>query len=718
MSMKNLVQQLISTTKASVQANNMQGRSEVTTLAFSAESLDENVKASALASKELLNNIVDQSIMMVLGNEEFKFNKITTAQKDAARLVVSLAMDPVAATMHMKSLKPYSGVVISAEAMGVDDILDANSLSTEAFDGQAINNALYYSIAFNIGAAKQDAFCEAFMPTLTLDPTQSGITVDTEFTSLYTDFERSITGTPDIKKFNKKPLVKAIYDENIFTSDKTRVVPVMRDSNKVLMVESEAYVDQNTGSDIVTAPLVFGKTIGLLGISQTDAMLAKGMFDSTDALDRTLKLERVYYSLSGKNSNGDAVTEIFRADIGLLPYSNFTYSVQDHFKNLSLSFTTESVIISTTNTKPSKLGSSAILGALGDHIIKLGIKLHGEANTQHGDISVYSSNVEVVEIRNAAGDVIPSTSADYLAVMGVMNTIKLVGYTVEAYRTNSNLRTIGQLATVDSHTQSYIVPLRSGSTMLLPENNVGQTDGDASKLAGQIQIANMKSSVAGIKAMLDFANTLKSLTANGLDNSAELSCLGRWHVSTKFIESAVDISKYVDSVKSNERLIDIKAALVNKIKDTVLRLYIESGYNIAFEAANGNTGIKPTVIIGTDTNIRQYLLSGDGQVNLGDEFDVVVVSTPNPAMYGKIMLSFGVFTEKRNSEVNPLNFGNMLWSPTFCTDIARNYNGAYRRELHNIPRYLHIFNLPILGMLYVTGIDVSLGKITANRKAM
>lgn len=715
MSMKKLIAGVITQTRETVKANNLGSRKEVTDFAFSAEGLEDSVRKSAEITSGSLREAVDSAMALVLGSEDFKSAKLTFAQKDAASKIAAIAINPISAIGYMKNLKQGTGIIISAEAMGIDDALDSETLSIEGFDGQAISNALYFSIAFNLGAARQDAFGEAFFPTITMDPTQSGITVDTEFTSLYTDFDRSIAGTPDAKKFNKKPLVKAIFDESIFGTERNKVIPVLRDENKALLLETEQYTDTKTGVDIVSAPLLFGKTIGLLGLSQTDAMLAKGMFDSTDALDRTIKLEKVYYSLTGKNQQNETVTETFRTDVSILPGSNFIYSVQDHFKAMSLSFSSEGFVISTSETRTSKAATSGILAALpSDHIIKLGVKIHGEANTQAGDVSVYASNVEVVEIRNAAGDVIAPSSAEYVAIAAVLSTVKLSGYTLEAYRTNSNLRTRGQLATSDKYSQTYNVPLRSGNTMLFPVNNTGHVDNDAIKLAGQVQVANMKCSVAAVRTLLDTASTLKSVTMNGLDSSVEILGIGRWHVSTYYKENSIDISNFIDSIKSSERLVDIKAALVNKIREEVLVAYIASNYNVAFEAADGSMGAKPTVIIGTDVKIRQYLANGDGTVSLGDEFETVVVSTQNPAMAGKIFITFGVFGENRNSSVNPLNFGNMVWRPTITTDINRSNGSAVVRELHNVPSFLHFVNLPILSVLNVTGIGSAIGKVALN----
>jgi hypothetical protein len=92
-------------------------------------------------------------------------------------------------------------------------------------------------------------------------------------------------------------------------------------------------------------------------------------------------------------------------------------------------------------------------------------------------------------------------------------------------------------------------------------------------------------------------------------------------------------------------------------------MYRSSEYKAAAAVLTGNTGFKPTVIVGTDPVIYNYLQSDGDLRTLGETFDVRIVSTLDHRVAGKIFLSFGVFDSARNTGINPLNFGNMLWSP-------------------------------------------------------
>ena len=717
---KQLVGNLISTLASNIDGTGLNNRPEIAGFALGTESMDGAAKDAAATGLSSLKSLVDQTIELVLGQEEFAGATFTDAQRNAATSIAALALDPTKARQSLSKLRPVtddaSAIIVSPDSLGVEDIVDPLSLGTEAFDGEAINNALYFSITYNLMAARQDKFGEAFYPTIAIDPTVSGASIESEYISLYNEITRSSTGAADAGKFKKIPIVKAIYDNNLFATDKNKVIPVSRTSNASLLLTSEAFIDKSGSEPIQTAPMLFGKDISLLGISQTDAQLAKGVMDNTDALDRRLALEKVYFSISGTVSTV-ATTDMFSFDASILPHSNFTYTPQGHNKSLGLSFETSNVYVNTSSTLTTSGATSSVLGTLpANHTIVLKVSLNGKSDAQIGDITVYSNVIEVIEVRDAAGNVLPTTSADYTAIMTALTgNTKLEGYTVEAYRTNSNLRTRGQLITSDRYKEIFTVPLRSGITVLAPVNNATGDDNDAARINSQVTYAGIRTSVHAVQTLVNFADTLRNITMNGSVADAETIGVGRYHVSTYYSESNMDVSAYVDSIKSTDRISDIQAVLVNHIKNQVLTMAIDSNYLVANGVLRGAAGGKMTVIIGTDPKTAQYLTAGEDRISLGDDFDAVVVSTPNLLVRSKLFVTFGVFDGNRNTTVNPLNFGQCFWAPTITTDVVRTVNGATARELLTMPRFLHVTNLPILHVTNITGVDAALAKVTANR---
>jgi len=721
MSINKVIGGIMPAFKSAVADKNVAGRTEITKYTLSTESLDSATKQTAVDGLGKLDKAFQTTIDTLVADGVLSKESFIPSQFEAAQKIAALAINPKEAFGAMANLKEpeVSGVVMSHEAkdLNIDDAVDAAVLSNEAYDGQAINDALYYSVAYNFGAARQDAFGEAFYPTLVMDPSKSGIAIDTEFTAIMSEVSRSISGAPDSAKFKKIPVAKAIYDNDLFSGDKNKVVPVLRTESEALMLKDYHVDDKSTLETITTAPLKAGETIGLLAISQSDAVLAKGGFDNTDTLDRTVNLERVYFNIGSVDGDGNPISEMFFANVNGFPTSNFTYSTQRHSKDISLAFATRSIILSTSDSLTAKSQASAILASMpANHTLRLEVKMSGDGNVETGDISVYGNVIRLAEVKDSNGDIVPETGAAYVAIKNAIKSLVIEGYTVEAYRTNSNMRTLGQIVSNDKYVDIYQVPLRSGVTAMGPVNAGSDTDNDVMKLAGQIKMAGIKTSIYAVRALMDQARLLKNITMNGSETDVELSGVSRFHTSPYYSEFTLDLSEYVDSIKSSERLEDIRSALLNRLKDEVLDMYTDSNYGVAYNTLMGNVGGKVGVIIGTDVKLGQYLSGGSKMIDLGDEFEARVVSTPNPLMKNKIVVTFGIFADDRNSRAYALNFGNCAWAPTISIDVNRAIGGATSRVVTNQPRFLHITHLNTMFVANVSNVASALGKIKALRQ--
>lgn len=678
----------------------------------------------ALANQSLgsINDIVDQTLKMVKTTTGATF---TEAQEKAAAYIAPMALSLKAAPSIMRQFKSESlnpeMKQVSALNVGVDDGLDVAdvshqlNLALESYDPQKLNNAVYFSIVHNLAAATQDAFAEAFFPTITIAPEQSGIDVVVQFTSIYKEFTRSIKGTPD--KFNRVPLAKSLYDNSIMGVDKFKVVPVFRDNkNSDLFLASEKYENDSTGDIITTAPLLFGKEVSLLGLSQTDALLAKGEMDQTDALDRAIFLDKIYFELT---KTDDQSKEIFSIATNLYkPHSGFTYMVNGHNKNLSLNFKVDSVIINTSATRTSKDAESAILKALPEnHTATLEIVLNGQASVQDGNIVVYGASIKALEFRNAAGQVIKSTDSAYANLKAVFDTITLKGYEVEAYRTNSNIRTRGRVVTSDAYAHRFEVPYRSGITAQFPTHSLTGTDGDANSqvVLDQTNALAAISSAYAVKTIMDTAATLKASTHNGLTIGSNFFGIGQYLVDPYYSHSTFDLSSVVDSLESSERDDDVRASLRQRILNEVMDMYIKSNYAIALESVNGALmeGQKIGVVVGTDPNIKRLIVKEQDRFDLNSQFECLVVSSLNPLVRGQVFIAFTIFdASTRNSVVSPLSFGNRVFSPSISYEVTKSDNGAVSRELHTQPRFLHIVHLPVLSQLTISDVKGVFNKVT------
>ena len=685
------------------------------------ESLDQNALTRAKEDMSTLQNDISNVIDSLGSITGADAASISPAGRQAAIMIAGASLCSVESIKEsIGNYRPSaeSNIATVGSELFMTDTLEATDISREAFDGMQTKNALYFSVAYNLLASRQDEFGEAFFPTIVIDPMQSGLVVENTFAVIMNEVTRSARN--DKQKYNKIPLIKAMYDSELLTADKNKCIPVYKEDRSLddLFLADFKSINKDTGFDILTAPLKVGEKISLLGISQTEAMLSKGEMDNTDALDRSIQLRRVYYTINGKTGVGhdQDATETFFFDAGAFAYNNFMAAPQGHSKDMILNFATTAMIIRPDEIKQANGSASEIFKDLNQPgiEIKLEVSLTGNANTEYGDITVYPNLIKIIEIKNASGDVVPATDAIYISVNDYIQKFEIIGYTVDAYRTNSNLRTMGHLLTIDRYKQEYQIKLRSGMNMMCPINNETGRENDIDYLNTQIQATQLRTSADAVTTLIKYAESLRSNISSGVAKELEVSGIGRYSVHPYYKNISLNLADYVDSLKSTERLDDVRAAILNKINDEVVQMDIISNYGAAHRVANNNIPTKKTIIIGTDPRIKHYLAGKEDRLVLSSDLDAVIVSTYNQDIAGKIFITYGVFNNDRSTVVNPLNFGNLVWAPTIATDVIRTIGGSTRRDLMTMPRYCHIVNLPILLEINLSDIENVIGKVSIN----
>ena len=687
---------------------------------LSQESLTTAEKQRAETDRASLMSTIDDTLTSIAAPLSAEGASISSASINAAKKIAMLTMCSAESLKeNFANFKSTSeaGVATIGSELFADDVVEATDLSREAFDGMQTHNALYFSVAYNLLASRQDEFGEAFFPTIVIDPLQSGLVVENTFAVL---MNPNITRTArnDKAKYNKVNIVKIMYDNSVLTLDKNKCIPVYKNDGSLddLFLKDFKSVNKETGEDIVTAPLKVGEKISMLGISQTESMLAKGEMDNTDALDRSIQLRRVYYTINGKKAGDQDAVETFFFDASAFAYNNFVAAPQGHGKDMVLNFSTAALEINVDTIKTANGTPSEIFTALNQPGIKIKVevRLSGSANTEYGDVEIYGNTMNIVEVRNATGDILPSDDQIATNVKKFLAKLEIVGYTLDAYRTNSNLRTMGHLITIDRYKQEYQIKLRSGMNMMAPTNNETGRDNDIDYLNTQIQTTQLRTSADAVLTLTRYAEFLRNSISSGVAKDLETSGIGRFSVHPYYKNISLNLSDYVDSLKSVDRLEDIRSAILNKINDEVVQMDINSNYGAAHRVANNNIPTVKTIIIGTDPRIKHYLAGKEDRIKLSSEVEAIVVSTYNYDIAGKIFVTYGVFNNERNTVVNPLNFGNLVWAPTIATDVIRTVSNSTRRDLMTMPRYSHIVNLPILLEFNVSDIENVIGKVTIN----
>jgi len=675
-------------------------------MAISAESLDTN-------AEQMLSNVYN-NIQSTIKTIAADFGMaLEDHQLESATIAGIFATNPKA-VLGSKP-KGFSSDVTMMVPNVSDGSLERPQISLEAYDERDNRNAQLYSIIYNLLASRQDDFGELFFPTIVVNPNEVGVMLSVKLFYVYNDFKRSVTGA--LANYGRKNVLRAYADADILKNELTRVVPVRRsgggqDDNTDKFVDTTLVPawSENLGNNITvtTGALKVDQKIDLIGISQTNELLNSGIMGPSDTLDTYIKLESVYVRITSGNN-----TDVIRLDTSSIPASTFTYAPQGNYRRMLLAMDTDSIVLDST-TRTVAGNQPATLPQLANHKLRVQLSITGNVILDKGDASVSRGSLSLITVRDANDQLI--TGSTFNTLSSLIASAEVIGYTLIAYRANSNIRQRGQLLDSQIEYRAIPVPYRSPLAVIMPAVNVNSDDNSA--LQTLITATGIRVSNEAVSALLRARSTLASYNAVADANGElpELSTIGHFYVKPIYFEENVDLSNAVDSLKSHERIKDIRAAIVEKIRFYANEMYRRSEYKAAASVLTGNVGFKPTVIVGTDPVIYNYITFDGDLRTLGDSFDVRVVSTLDKRVEGKIFVSFGVFDASRNTSINPLNFGNMLYSPELTTVMPVSRDGQVSKELIVTPRFIHNVNLPVLTVLNISGLPQVTGKVKVNMK--
>lgn len=624
--------------------------------------------------------------------------EITVAQESAAAYAAFIGRDPqgyINRKVETQTVSTESVNVINP--MGLSDVVEQR-ISLESYDQTENRNAVLYSIAYNLLSARQDEFGEALFPTITLPANEVGLQLTLDRMIVFDGYERKLSGA--VESWQRKNLIRALADHTILRKEQTTIVPVVRAESLSMFVDPADVAARNIeleGEPVTTAPLKFGAKVDLLGVSQLDSLITLGVMDHTDQVDPAAGLKDIFVKV------GD---DVLKFDLTNLPLSNFTYNPQNENSTMQLQFNTTSLLLrpETKQVDGSDLVSldSVVTNEL---IARLEIAISGTMNHNTGEMRVFANGMSVSSVSNASGESLDLAASPAKELVDLVEAAEPLGYEVQAYRTNSNIRQRGQLLDNRPWTQLYNVPVRSPIAKMRP---IGQgAEHDSANLQALLTTTRFRLHNEAVTSAFRFMDQLRNYVDERdiVGEGPDVLGVGRFYVLPTFIERTIKVDEVINSTESHQRVADFKATLVNTLRDLVYRMYRDSEYRAASEALSGGLGQLPKVIIATDQVLARYLnIDGDLRL-LGDDFEVVIVQTPDWRMKGKMIVTFGVFDDNRNSAINPLNFGNMIWGPEVVVNSQISRGNTTSHEMIVSPRYLFINNLPVAAMLHVEGVE-------------
>lgn len=597
-----------------------------------------------------------------------------------------------------------SSVVGSATLVVGHESLPAvnRTVGVEAYDETANRSSMAFSVAYNQQVARQYLMGETFFPTIVVAPDSVGYNVSVRLLYTMADVLHDASGS--LTNFSRKNIIRAIIDASILAVDSTRLTPVYRtgsvDSTAAFstVVAASNYTNAE-GQTFKTAPLAFGKKFNLLGLCQTDAQLAAGQFDNSDAVDSSVRLENLYLKITSGST-----TEVFALPTIDLPTADFNAAPQGNTRLLQINFDSQALKL-TASSLTTASAASTLLAALGTNKLIFGVTVNGSINQNTGDTQLMVGTPTLVAVVDANNNTITTPPA----VATLVSEMTVDSFDLKAFRTNSNRRNRGKLMDIQHVNYLYTVPLLPPLAVIRPVTETEANDGQL--VSDLVTLVRTQAANDAVTALLNAVSVLKAYADQPevVSTQPKLFGISSMLVNPVYLAESIDVSTALDSLTSSDRAADLQALLINKIRDMATRAYVKSGYGPAAEQLYEGQPPKTVILIACDPKIYRYLtLTGDTRL-VGDQFDYKVVESWDSRMSGKVIFSFG-HNEALNSGVpDPLHFGNMAFRPELTVMLPMVRNGAQSMELTVHPSYRHVVNLPIAMELDITNIDTVIG---------
>lgn len=639
---------------------------------------------------------------------------VTPAQLAAGAIVAMTASNPVG---YQRSAMKTT--VVSQEGVSIVGVEDGGVAggygfadthpSLESFDNSNLTDFVPMSIMYNIQAARQDAFGEAFFRTVTCTAENGGVDVSIRNQLVLNHFLHGVDGAA--ADFKHRRLLEAAINHKILSDESTTLVPeVLEDnSNAGYFVPAAVIAPRSLdmgNRTVRTAPLKIGTQVDLIGISQNNLMKKNGQADNTDSLDRTTGVKNIYLQVGG------AAGEVVSFNVQHLPRSNFVKGPEGYGRVQQLHFTTRTLQLNNkTKLVSGAAPTNAALDAIVDQnlVVNLQVTLTGEVDTEIGNVEVIANKISVASIYNAAGEKLNLGAAPAAAIVAGLADLAVIGWDPNARLSNANKRERGLQLNTRDYTERYPIPL--GAPLSIPSPLAENRDaGEVNTLIAATRLRNSNNAVTKLINVADQLDSwIINASATGDQNDIpEIEGIARFLVRPWFRSETLHLPTHINSLTSHERLADVAAVLVNSIRNGVYDAYRESNIKTALDALTGYSGQNVKVLIGTDPVLSRYIMTQGDTRTLADDLEFIKVSTMDERVKGYIYYTF----VREGEGVDPLNFGSFLWIPELISNVQVARGGNQIREAMVQPRCRHVVHLPILGRIKVTGLeDVVAGQL-------
>lgn len=608
---------------------------------------------------------------------------LTEAQEKAGVHAAAMADNP--AEWAKKAIEATN------EAQAINNTEDGVEFSErvvmEAYDDSNFKDAVGYSVVWNIVAARQSNAVENIWPTLTLEPQRSHIEAIVQFQVFHQEVRHKSTG--DKVDFGRILMLETIVNGELLDDNIIKCVPVYEETvsdqhfiDPTIIAHREVTVD---GETVTTGPLLVGVEHGLLGLSQAAIGGLTGELNSASQLAPMPRMENLYVRITNK----DGKASVVRIDATVLSRGSFVGNQEGNIRDTSLNMNAPGLGLDAKTVDVTGAPAEALAflrtTEFQNHRLEYQLKVYGDCNLETGNTEIQPANgrISSIKIRQAFGHF--SAEKDTVVakeLTDAISKIELIAYDIDASRTNIDRRQRGPLTNVTAEFEKYYVRLGSPISTIFPATEA-QSNVD---LIAPMTATRIKNDFYGIKALFRYSEVLSGLA---ISNDATLprapiKAIGR-HIMTPYYKhyviSAVDI---LDSNRSKNKLEDLQHAILNYMRDAIIRGMRDSKLELALQVQTGSADSKHTLAMITNQILGKYLFQlGDTRILGSLPYPVVADTHASELLgtYGSDEHELFIVPTLPGTQANPLSFGHHLWKPELASTLQVTRDNSTNREI-------------------------------------
>lgn len=608
---------------------------------------------------------------------------LTDAQEKAGVHAAAMADNP--AEWAKKAIEATN------EAQAINNTEDGVEFSDrvvmEAYDDSNFKDAVGYSVVWNIVAARQSNAVENIWPTLTLEPQRSHIEAIVQFQVFHQEVRHKSSG--DKVDFGRILMLETIVNGELLDDNIIKCVPVYEETvsdqhfiDPTVIAHREVTVD---GETVTTGPLLVGVEHGLLGLSQAAIGGLTGELNSASQLAPMPRMENLYVRITNK----DGKASVIRIDATVLSRGSFVGNQEGNIRDTSLNMNAPGLGLDAKTVDVTGAPAEALAflrtPAFQNHRLEYQMKVYGDCNLETGNTEIQpaSGRISSVKIRQAFGHFsAEKDTAVAKELTDAIAKIELIAFDIDASRTNIDRRQRGPLTNVTAEFEKYYVRLGSPISTIFPATEA-QSNVD---LIAPMTATRIKNDFYGIKALFRYSEVLSGLA---ISNDATLprapiKAIGR-HIMTPYYKhyviSAVDI---LDSNRSKNKLEDLQHAILNYMRDAIIRGMRDSKLELALQVQTGSADSKHTLAMITNQILGKYLFQlGDTRILGALPYPVVADTHASELLgtYGSDEHELFIVPTLPGTQANPLSFGHHLWKPELASTLQVTRDNSTNREI-------------------------------------